>query len=154
MISPSRMKTCFSLASPVGWDNRPSSKPSSCALLLNVVLFTHTDSSGHHPSFSPQTHHLCQQHFFLADHKHSQLYHQTRSICWPPFLQPSACDEARGGQWVFACAWLLFVTPTVLPASGVTSDGFSEELGRLSLCLGFSCHDLFLWPKTEKAPDI
>ena len=50
-------------------------------------------------SFSPQTHNLCQQHFLFADHKPSQFHHQTRPIRRAPFLQPSALDEACGGQW-------------------------------------------------------
>ena len=56
------------------------------------------------PSFSPQTHNLCQQLFLFADHKPSQCHHQTGPICRAPFLQPSALDETCGGQWMSACA--------------------------------------------------
>lgn len=108
-------------------------------------------------SFSPQTHNLCQQHFVFADHKPSQFHHQTGPICRAPFLQPSAFDEACGGQWGSACACLLALpalSPTFewhLPCHrGLHCTDFRGRLaGWLCLCLGFSSQSLLSEPKEE-----
>lgn len=47
--------------------------------------------------YSPQTHHLREQHVVPADRRHRQLHGQIRSLWRTAFLQPCPNDEVGGG---------------------------------------------------------
>ena len=105
-------------------------------------------------SFSPQTHNLCQQHFLFADHKPSQFHHQTGPIRRAPFLQPSAFDEACGGQCgLLEC--LLCPLSALLLSGDCTPPGIvvgSWQVG--CACAWVSLASLLSEPKEETAPHI
>lgn len=112
-----------------------------------------------HRFLSPQTHHLCQQHLFSADHKHGQCHYPARPICWPPFLQPGPHDEARGGQWAFGplvfCSLAFAVLfPRRLPSHwALGCMKFNRTLEGHPLCC--CCHNLSSsGPKKEATPAI